>query len=230
MSQHWLNIPGNALVIGAGQGIGKATALAFATGGVSGIVLAGRTQATLSQTEVEIGAIAASQGREVKTLIVITDITKEADVICLHQEAKEVFRRIDYAANTAGLLGDDFKPTTSVTATEVNAQLAMNATGFLLCMREAIKMMETQEPLSVPGFHTAERPGIVSAGLLESNNNTPENGLKSVGSVPIRRFSTVDEVADVAVFMCSPRASYIHGMNYVVAGGVGFEQCWSVEA
>ena len=37
---------------------------------------------------------------------------------------------------------------------------------------------------------------------------------------PIKRFGTVDELADFMVFLCSPRASYAVGGTYTVDGGM----------
>jgi NAD(P)-dependent dehydrogenase (short-subunit alcohol dehydrogenase family) len=39
------------------------------------------------------------------------------------------------------------------------------------------------------------------------------------GSVPLRRFGTKDELADLALFLCSSAASYITGAVYVCDGG-----------
>ena len=37
---------------------------------------------------------------------------------------------------------------------------------------------------------------------------------------PIRRFGTVEELADFMVFLCSPRASYAVGATFFVDGGM----------
>jgi 3-oxoacyl-[acyl-carrier protein] reductase len=37
--------------------------------------------------------------------------------------------------------------------------------------------------------------------------------------VPLNRLGTLDEIADVAVFLASPRAAFVHGANWVVDGG-----------
>lgn len=49
-----------------------------------------------------------------------------------------------------------------------------------------------------------------------------EGYLQSVADehAPIRRFGTVQELADVFVFLCSPRASYCTGSTYHVDGGM----------
>jgi NAD(P)-dependent dehydrogenase (short-subunit alcohol dehydrogenase family) len=49
-----------------------------------------------------------------------------------------------------------------------------------------------------------------------------EGYLQSVADehAPIRRFGTVEELADFFVFLCSPRASYAVGATYFVDGGM----------
>jgi NAD(P)-dependent dehydrogenase (short-subunit alcohol dehydrogenase family) len=48
---------------------------------------------------------------------------------------------------------------------------------------------------------------------------TPEIRRKVEDAVPLRRFGTKDELADLALFLCSEAASYITGAIYVCDGG-----------
>lgn len=48
---------------------------------------------------------------------------------------------------------------------------------------------------------------------------TPEARKMVTGSIPLRRFATKDEIADVAVFLCSDAAKYITGTVVVCDGG-----------
>jgi len=48
---------------------------------------------------------------------------------------------------------------------------------------------------------------------------TPEVRRKVEENVPLRRFGTKDELADLALFLCSDAASYITGAVYVCDGG-----------
>jgi len=49
-----------------------------------------------------------------------------------------------------------------------------------------------------------------------------EGYLQSVADehAPIKRFGTVEELADFMVFLCSPRASYATGSTHHVDGGM----------
>lgn len=38
--------------------------------------------------------------------------------------------------------------------------------------------------------------------------------------VPLGRIAEPEEVSDLAVFLCSPKASYITGQGYIIDGGV----------
>mgnify|MGYP003994672765 CR=1 FL=1 len=66
-------------------------------------------------------------------------------------------------------------------------------------------------------------PGNVwfSGGVWDEKiKQNPERVKKMIEStVPMNRFGTTDEMADVAVFICSERASFITGSILVVDGG-----------
>ncbi|MBM3943990.1 MAG: SDR family oxidoreductase, partial [SAR202 cluster bacterium] len=41
--------------------------------------------------------------------------------------------------------------------------------------------------------------------------------------VPLKRYGTPEEIADVVIWLCSDRASYVHGHAMVVDGGTTAE-------
>ncbi|HEY1267816.1 MAG TPA: SDR family oxidoreductase [Candidatus Binatia bacterium] len=84
-----------ALVTGAGRGIGKALALAFAHEGAN-IVAASRTRAEIEATAREVEAL----GRE--SLAFPADVSREEDVAALAAAAKR-FGRLDVLVNNAAL-------------------------------------------------------------------------------------------------------------------------------
>lgn len=56
--------------------------------------------------------------------------------------------------------------------------------------------------------------------VAEAMNGNPnlDGMMKSV--VPMKRVAEPEEVADVAVFMTSPRSSYVTGVGWIVDGGL----------
>ncbi|MEC5167016.1 3-oxoacyl-[acyl-carrier protein] reductase [Flavobacterium sp. PL11] len=86
----------NALITGAGKGIGKAVALALAKEGVN-VILLSRTQAELDEVALE------AQDLGVKTLTVIADIADIHSVNLAVTKALDEFKTIDILINNAGI-------------------------------------------------------------------------------------------------------------------------------
>ena len=87
-----------ALVTGAGRGIGKAIALAFATEGAK-LALVARTEHELAATA------AACQDLGVEARPVVADISSWVDVQALVSAALQINGRIDVLVNNAGVYG-----------------------------------------------------------------------------------------------------------------------------
>lgn len=85
-----------ALVTGAGQGIGKAAALAVANSGAS-VILCGRTLGKLEKAAEEIEALG------VRALPIQMDVTKLADIERAVAKGAEEFGHIDILLNCAGI-------------------------------------------------------------------------------------------------------------------------------
>src|SRR3954471_15641843 len=86
-----------ALVTGAGSGLGRAIALAFAAEGAS-VVAAGRTAASLEET---VGLIEAAHGT---AAAVTADVTDSGQLQNLVRESVTRFGGLDIAVNNAGIL------------------------------------------------------------------------------------------------------------------------------
>jgi len=84
-----------ALITGAGSGIGKCAALAFARYGPE-VIGGGRPRETLEATATEV----ASLGRQ--CLVVPTNIREPAEVDALREQAYDRFGHVDFLVNNAG--------------------------------------------------------------------------------------------------------------------------------
>jgi len=126
-----------AIVTGAGTGVGKAASLALARAGWT-LVLAGRRTAQLEEVKAEI---VAGGGR---ALAVTTDVTDEASVKNLFDQAVAAFGRVDLVFNNAGMGGGG--PIEDISLADWKKVVDTNLTGPFLCTREAFRVMKAQVP------------------------------------------------------------------------------------
>ncbi|MBG6061848.1 3-oxoacyl-[acyl-carrier protein] reductase [Flavobacterium sp. CG_9.1] len=86
----------NALITGAGKGIGKVVAIALAKEGVN-VILVARTQSDLDQVALEVNALG------VKSLTLIADVANIDSVNAAVDKALSEFKTIDILINNAGI-------------------------------------------------------------------------------------------------------------------------------
>ncbi|SOD86792.1 SDR family NAD(P)-dependent oxidoreductase [Streptomyces sp. Ag109_G2-15] len=125
-----------ALVTGAGSGIGRAVALAFAAEGAQ-VVVAGRRREPLDET------VRLIEERGGKALAVTADVSRAGDAEALVRAAVEYFGSLDMAVNNAGVFRGG-QPLADLPEEDWHTQLAVNVTGVHLALQAQIRRMRTQ--------------------------------------------------------------------------------------
>ncbi|MFD5449217.1 SDR family NAD(P)-dependent oxidoreductase [Streptomyces sp. NPDC127100] len=125
-----------ALVTGAGSGIGRAVALAFAREGAN-VVVAGRGREPLDET---VALIEEAGG---KALAVAADVSRAGDVRAVVDAAVDHFGSLDVAVNNAGVFRGGV-PLADLAEEDWHTQLDINVTGVFLALQAEIRHMRTQ--------------------------------------------------------------------------------------
>src|SRR5438067_8584051 len=139
-----------AFVTGAANGIGRATALAFARGGAS-VVVADISEQGNQETARKVEALGG------RALAVTCNVVKDDDVRRALDKTIETFGRLDAAFNNAGIE----QPVTAaadLTEEQFDRVIAVNLRGVFLCMKYQIPLMLKQGGGSI--VNTASGAGI----------------------------------------------------------------------
>ncbi|MBW2271969.1 MAG: glucose 1-dehydrogenase [Deltaproteobacteria bacterium] len=238
-----------AIVTGAGKGIGRGIALAFAEAG-SDVVCAARTEADLESTASEVRA----RGR--RALAVPTDVLQTADLERLVEATLDEFGRLDVLVNNAGGTGPRAALDTSESFFEL--ALRMNVTQAFLLSRLAIpRMVETAGSGAIVNISSrssnmvqtsfvAYAAGKAALNMMTRNlaaEVAPKirvNGIACGGvatdalqvvltndalreqferNTPMHRPGTVEDIAACALYLASPAAGWVTGKIFDIDGG-----------
>jgi NAD(P)-dependent dehydrogenase (short-subunit alcohol dehydrogenase family) len=129
-----------AIITGAGQGVGRATATLFAREGAR-VVLFSRTPAHLDAALAEIAQSGAAQ--EGRALAIAGDVAREEDVQALFRRVEESYGRVDILINCAGMTVR--RPFVEMDVATWDRVLAVNLRGTFLCCLEAFRIMARQQ-------------------------------------------------------------------------------------
>src|SRR5437773_6744543 len=119
-----------AFVTGAANGIGRATALAFARAGANAVV-ADVSEKGNQETARMIEKLGG------RALAVRCDVSRGGDVKAALDKAVEVFGRLDYAFNNAGV-EQPITTAADITEEEWDRIIRINLSGVFLCMKYEI--------------------------------------------------------------------------------------------
>lgn len=162
-----------ALVTGAGQNIGRATALKFAAEGAKVAVVD-----IVPETGDETVRMIQSQGGD--AIFVHTDVTKAREVEAMVAATVNAFGRLDCAFNNAGGAGQYYASLVDCTEEKWAWTINFNLTSVWLCMKYEIPQMVKQGA-----------GAIVNAGSLVSLTATPLLGAYAASKGGILQLSRV---------------------------------------
>ena len=152
-----------AIVTGAGRGIGRATALELARMGAE-IVVAELDGAGAEKTAAEV------QGLGRKALVVVTDVTRRADLAAMVERTRSTFGRIDVLVNNAGIYRA--AATLDVTEEHWDAIMTINAKAVFFASQAVLPVMIAQKRGAIVNLASM-------AGKIGSKTNLPYNASKA---------------------------------------------------
>ena len=130
-----------AIITGAGRGIGRAIALAYASEGAK-LTLAARSLDELEETERQVRDLGA------ETLVVATDISDASQVEAMVKGTLKRFGAVDILVNNAGVLGP-IGPLHECEISDWVQPIHVNLIGAYLCCRAVLPTMLTQDRGSI---------------------------------------------------------------------------------
>lgn len=235
------------LVTGSSRGIGKATAIKFASEGYDVVINYNKSKKEAENLKMQI-----EEKYNVNALVYKCDVSKEDEVKDMIKEIINKFGKIDVLVNNAGIVYDrDFN---EITIEEFKRTLEVNVIGAFIVARECSKYMsngcsivnvsstngtKTISPecldynISKVGLQSLTRdlafkfkPNIrvnaVAIGWADTdmNKDLPKNYIEEENAkIYLERFAQPSEIANAIYFLASEEASYINGEILTIDGG-----------
>lgn len=238
----------NAVVTGAGQGIGRAIALRFAEEGAN-VLVSDVDENTAAKTAEEIRAL----GRQ--SDVALCDVSKSDQCDALAAKAREIFPTLDILVNNAGVTRDGLL--IRMKEADWDLVISVNLKGVFNCCKSVVRTMMKQRSgriiniSSVVGLmgnagqvnYSASKAGIIgltktlakefgargihvnaiAPGFIQTamTDGLAEEAKEQLAKqIPFQKLGTAENVADAALFLASPLSSYITGEVIRVDGGM----------
>ncbi|KAH8798524.1 hypothetical protein F5884DRAFT_848191 [Xylogone sp. PMI_703] len=144
---------GNALVTGAGSGIGRAVAIGLARNNVHALTLADLNLNGLNETERLVQEVAPS----VQILKLTIDVSDKQSVDEMVLKTVQRFGSLHYAINVAGVSPSKPYSLADVPIEDYDRVCYVNARGTFLCMQAELSVIMKQQPHS-PNQYSANCP------------------------------------------------------------------------
>ena len=235
-----------ALITGAGQGIGKATAEAFAKAGATVVV------ADINLAQAQAVADQLKQSWQVDAWALRVDVSDEASVDEMMEQIQKKYARLDILVNNAGIC-QAAVPFEELPQSDWDKMFGVNFKGPVNCIKAAIPMFKAQRygkiinlsslaaevgGITVAANYSTSKAAIICLtksvakylGPYQINVNAVAPGLiktamtvelnQDPAMVPLKRLGEPEEVADVILFLASDRSRYITGSTLDVNGGI----------
>jgi NADP-dependent 3-hydroxy acid dehydrogenase YdfG len=230
-----------AIVTGAGRGIGHAVATALAREGAT-VVLAARTRQQLASIA---AAIRESGGA---ALAIPTDVTQDAGVEAMVEQAIAELGRLDILVTAAGLAS--FGPVVGTKPGDWDGMLAVNLRAVMVTCRAVLPMMirqrrgtiiniasvAAQRPIPGASVYTATKAGVIGFSRVLAEELRGEGvrvGVLVPGAVDTPLWDTIpnspdrsrmlrpEDVARAAVLMASlPPGASLEELTLLPQGGI----------
>ncbi|RMZ85347.1 hypothetical protein DV737_g845, partial [Chaetothyriales sp. CBS 132003] len=142
-----MDVPGFALVTGAGSGIGRACTLTFARDGAAGVALLDLNETALLETKAMIDALDLRNGQRCRVEVFPLNVTDEAAVNDTIAKVAATFGRLDYVVNAAGIAMKHPGGAAFARTQDWLRVLDVNLNGTFFVLRAAAQVMLKQEPI-----------------------------------------------------------------------------------